>query len=79
LAAPDWQREPVWFHGDLLSGNVLVEQGRLSAVIDFGGLAVGDFDSVIFKLWHTADVMRNANESWHPDGVIGLSWLGPYH
>jgi aminoglycoside phosphotransferase (APT) family kinase protein len=50
LEATDWQREPVWFHGDLLSGNVLVEQGRLSAVIDFGGLAVGDFDSVIVKL-----------------------------
>jgi len=42
LEAPNWEREPVWFHGDLLSGNVLVEQGRLSAVIDFGGLAVGD-------------------------------------
>lgn len=42
LAAPAWEGEPVWFHGDLLSGNVLVEQGRPSAVIDFGGLAVGD-------------------------------------
>jgi len=42
LEAPNWEGEPVWFHGDLLSGNVLVEQGRLSAVIDFGGLAVGD-------------------------------------
>lgn len=42
LEAPGWEQEPVWFHGDLLSGNVLVEQGRLSAVIDFGGLAVGD-------------------------------------
>jgi aminoglycoside phosphotransferase (APT) family kinase protein len=42
LEAPDWTGEPVWFHGDLLSGNVLVDQGRLSAVIDFGGLAVGD-------------------------------------
>jgi aminoglycoside phosphotransferase (APT) family kinase protein len=42
LEAPEWERDPVWFHGDMLSGNVLVEQGRLSAVIDFGGLAVGD-------------------------------------
>ncbi len=42
LEAPAWEREPVWFHGDLLSGNVLIEQGRPSAVIDFGGLAVGD-------------------------------------
>ena len=29
-------------HGDLLPGNLLVVDGRLSAVIDFGGLNVGD-------------------------------------
>ncbi len=42
LHAPEWHRAPVWFHGDLLPGNVLVERGRLSAIIDFGGLGVGD-------------------------------------
>lgn len=42
IQAPEWDRAPVWFHGDLLPGNLLVEQGRLSAVIDFGGLGVGD-------------------------------------
>jgi aminoglycoside phosphotransferase (APT) family kinase protein len=42
LEAPDWDRAPVWFHGDLLPGNLLVEQGRVRAVIDFSGLAVGD-------------------------------------
>ena len=42
LEAPEWDRPPVWVHGDLLPGNLLVEQGRLSAVIDFGGLGVGD-------------------------------------
>jgi aminoglycoside phosphotransferase (APT) family kinase protein len=42
LVAPEWDRPPVWVHGDLLPGNLLVEQGRLSAVIDFGGLGVGD-------------------------------------
>jgi aminoglycoside phosphotransferase (APT) family kinase protein len=42
VSAPEWDREPVWFHGDLLSGNLLVDRGRLSAVIDFGGLGVGD-------------------------------------
>ena len=42
LAAPDWDRPPVWFHGDLLPGNLLFQQGRLRAVIDFGGLGVGD-------------------------------------
>ena len=42
LQAPEWEREPVWFHGDLLPGNLLVNQGHLSAVIDFSGLGVGD-------------------------------------
>ncbi len=42
LAAPAWDGEDVWLHGDLLPGNLLVVQGRLSAVIDFGTLNVGD-------------------------------------
>jgi aminoglycoside phosphotransferase (APT) family kinase protein len=42
LCAPEWQRSPVWIHGDLSAGNLLVEQGRLSAVIDFGCLGIGD-------------------------------------
>lgn len=42
LAAPEWQGASVWFHGDLLPGNLLVEHGRLHAVIDFGELGVGD-------------------------------------
>ena len=42
LQAPEWDRAPVWFHGDLLPGNLLFERGRLSAVIDFGELGVGD-------------------------------------
>lgn len=32
----------VWVHGDLLPGNLLVQDGRLTGVIDFGGLNVGD-------------------------------------
>ena len=42
LQAPIWQDPPVWIHGDLLAGNLLIKQGRLSAIIDFGGLGVGD-------------------------------------
>jgi aminoglycoside phosphotransferase (APT) family kinase protein len=42
LAAPAWDRPPVWFHGDLHTGNLLTTSGRLSAVIDFGELGVGD-------------------------------------
>ncbi len=42
LGAPAWEGPPVWLHGDLSSGNVLVDGSRLSAVIDFGCLGVGD-------------------------------------
>ena len=42
LRAAEWNRPPVWFHGDLLPGNLLVAGGRLSAVIDWNGLGVGD-------------------------------------
>ncbi|MEU4476677.1 aminoglycoside phosphotransferase family protein [Micromonospora sp. NPDC023966] len=42
LDAPAWDGPGLWLHGDLLPGNLLVVDGRLSAVIDFGGLNVGD-------------------------------------
>jgi aminoglycoside phosphotransferase (APT) family kinase protein len=37
-----WQGPPVWFHGDVAVGNLLVRDGRLAAVIDFGCSGVGD-------------------------------------
>ncbi len=40
--ASTWQNPPVWVHGDISPGNLLVQNGQLSAVIDFGQLAVGD-------------------------------------
>ena len=40
--ATRWQNAPVWIHGDISAGNLLVQEGRLSAVIDFGQLAIGD-------------------------------------
>lgn len=40
--ATQWQGLPVWIHGDFAIGNMLLESKRLSAVIDFGGAAMGD-------------------------------------
>jgi aminoglycoside phosphotransferase (APT) family kinase protein len=42
LHAPPWDGEEVSVHGDLLPGNLLVTDGRLSAVIDFGCLNMAD-------------------------------------
>ncbi|WP_307872887.1 aminoglycoside phosphotransferase family protein [Paractinoplanes ovalisporus] len=41
LGAP-WDGVPYWFHGDVAAGNLLLDAGRLSAVIDFGTCGVGD-------------------------------------
>lgn len=38
----EWNQSPVWIHGDIAVGNLLVNNGELSAVIDFGQLGVGD-------------------------------------
>jgi aminoglycoside phosphotransferase (APT) family kinase protein len=40
--AATWRGRPVWFHGDVAAGNLLVRDGRLAAVIDFGTSGVGD-------------------------------------
>ena len=40
--ASTWRHTPVWVHGDVAAGNLLVSGGRLSAVIDFGSSGVGD-------------------------------------
>jgi aminoglycoside phosphotransferase (APT) family kinase protein len=38
----EWKAEPVWVHGDFSAGNILVNDGKLTAVIDFGSCCVGD-------------------------------------
>lgn len=40
--ATSWLQTPVWVHGDVAASNLLVKEGRLSAVIDFGCAGVGD-------------------------------------
>jgi aminoglycoside phosphotransferase (APT) family kinase protein len=52
LHAPKWPGPPVWIHGDLQSGNLLAIDGRLSAVIDFGGLGVGDPACDLIVAWN---------------------------
>ena len=51
LAAPAWSGTPVWIHTDLLRPNVLVRDGRLCAVIDFGGVGVGDPAADVIAAW----------------------------
>jgi aminoglycoside phosphotransferase (APT) family kinase protein len=51
LATPEWSGPPLWLHGDLHPLNVLVENGRPSAVIDFGDLTAGDPATDLSVAW----------------------------
>ena len=52
LAAPDNQKPPVWTHGDLHAGNLLVRNDHITAVLDFGGLGVGDPACDLLPAWN---------------------------
>jgi aminoglycoside phosphotransferase (APT) family kinase protein len=51
LRAPAWHGPPAWTHGDLLPGNLLVHSGRISGVIDFSCLGVGDPACDLIVAW----------------------------
>jgi aminoglycoside phosphotransferase (APT) family kinase protein len=52
----DWGHSPVWIHGDFSAGNILIQEGRLSAVIDFGCMGVGDPACDLVIAWTLLDV-----------------------
>jgi aminoglycoside phosphotransferase (APT) family kinase protein len=61
LAAPAWEGDPVWIHGDLQPGNLITDAGRLAAVIDFGALGLGDpAPDVAPALWTFTGAAREA-------------------
>ena len=52
LGAPVWDgTDPVWIHTDLLRPNVLVRDDRVAAVIDFGGVGIGDPAADVIAAW----------------------------
>ena len=59
-----WDGVDRWFHGDIASGNLLLRDGRLAAVIDFGTCGVGDPACDLAIAWTllTADGRRAFRE-----------------
>ena len=73
LGSPPWEGPPVWFHGDLIPGNLLATRGRLSAVIDFGCLAVGDPAADMMTAW--AYLPETGREAFRDEvGVDDATW-----
>jgi aminoglycoside phosphotransferase (APT) family kinase protein len=73
LEAPDWQGTPVWIHGDFADGNLLVRGGRLSGVIDWGGLALADPACDLIAAW--SFLPADARETFRAAmGVDDATW-----
>lgn len=51
LAADPWDGKPVWIHADLLRSNLLLQEGRLYGVIDFGSVGIGDPAMDVVPAW----------------------------
>ncbi|HWJ33301.1 MAG TPA: phosphotransferase, partial [Gaiellaceae bacterium] len=51
MRAPEWEDDRVWLHCDLDARNVLVRDGRLSGVLDWGGAGVGDPAVDVMVAW----------------------------
>src|SRR5207247_811474 len=51
VAAPEWTGPPVWLHSDLHPANVVVADGTLAGVIDFGDMAAGDPATDLAAAW----------------------------
>lgn len=79
LHAPEWPGRTVWIHADLQPGNVLVADGRLSAVIDFGCLGLGDPAVDLITAWyvlprHARPAFRTAVAAVAPAEADDASW-----
>jgi aminoglycoside phosphotransferase (APT) family kinase protein len=51
LRAATWDGQRVWIHADLMRPNLLVRDGRLAAVIDFGAFGAGDPAADVIPAW----------------------------
>ena len=72
VAADPWPGPPVWVHGDLLPGNVVLRDGRLAGVIDWSPTGVGDPACELMIAWSLSAGARG--RLWDRLGVDDATW-----
>lgn len=74
LSAPRWERDPVWVHGDIHVGNLLVKDERITGVIDWGCLGMGDPACDLTVAWSMLD--RESRAIFRAElGVDDATWI----
>ena len=67
---------PTWLHGDLHAGNLLVDDGVISGVIDWGDMTSGDRATDLATLWmNLNDRKARENAMRACNGVSDTTWL----
>jgi len=74
VATPAFAGAPVWLHGDLHPANVLVDDGRISAIIDFGDITAGDPATDLSVAWMVLPVEARAAFRSAVGGVDDDTW-----
>lgn len=79
LGIEPWAGAPVWIHGDIHAANIIVRNGSLAGIIDFGLMGVGDPACDLALAWsllptHARDVFRAAANVNEPTWQRGKGW-----
>jgi aminoglycoside phosphotransferase (APT) family kinase protein len=70
----DWNQNPVWIHGDFLPGNILIQHNRLSAVIDFSDVGVGDPACDLVIAWSLLNARSRKIFRDHLENIDENTW-----
>lgn len=74
VAAPEWSGPPLWLHGDLHPGNLIVDEGRVTAVVDFGDLTGGDPATDLSAAWMLFDAPNRERFRSAGGGCDDATW-----
>ena len=74
IRVPAWNKAPVWVHGDYLPGNIVIQNNRLAAVIDFSDLGIGDPACDLIIAWSLLNSQSRNVFREHLENIDDDTW-----